>query len=80
MSEILDPLIVALDGARSSQKSAFRLGVVTGTTGGVQVKFDGETITSPKAYKRLGSYTVTVNDRVLLAKVGSTWVVLGNVS
>lgn len=79
MSEVLDPLILAISGAKQKSKSQFRLGTVTGTTGGVQVQFDGEGATSPKAYTRLSSYAPTTNDRVLLAQVGSTWVVLGKV-
>lgn len=79
MSETLDPLIEALQGVRGKTRSPFRLGTVTGTTGGVQVQFDGESATSPKAYKRLGSYTPTVGNRVILARVGSTWVVMGAV-
>lgn len=60
--------------------SDYKLGTVTSTSGGVSVQFDGETTPSTKKYKRLASYSSpTVNDRVLLIKVGGTYVILGKV-
>lgn len=57
-----------------------RLGTVTSTSGGITVQFDGETAPSSKKYKRLASYSnPAVNDRVLLIKVGGTYVILGKV-
>lgn len=58
----------------------YKLGTVTSTSGGVSVQFDGETTPSAKKYKRLASYSSpAVNDRVLLIKVGGTYVILGKV-
>ena len=60
--------------------SNYKLATVTSTSGGVSVQFDGETTPSAKKYKRLASYSSpTVNDRVLLVKVGGTYVIIGKV-
>ena len=60
--------------------SDYKLATVTSTSGGVSVQFDGETTPSTKKYKRLASYSSpTVNDRVLLIKVGGTYVIIGKV-
>ena len=59
--------------------SNYKLATVTSTSGGVSVQFDGETTPSAKKYKRLASYSPTVNDRVLLIKAGGTYVIIGKV-
>ena len=60
--------------------SNYKLATVTSTSGGVSVQFDGETTPSAKKYKRLASYSSpTVNDRVLLVKVGGTYVIIGKI-
>ena len=60
--------------------SEYKLATVTSTSGGVSVQFDGETTPSTKKYKRLASYSSpTVNDRVLLVKVGGTYVIIGKI-
>jgi len=59
--------------------SDYKLGTVTSTSGGIYVQFDGETTASAKKYKRLANYSPTVSDRVLLVKVGGTYVILGKV-
>ena len=60
--------------------SNYKLATVTSTSGGISVQFDGETTPSAKKYKRLASYSSpTVNDRVLLIKVGGTYVIIGKV-
>jgi hypothetical protein len=60
--------------------SNYKLATVTSTSGGVSVQFDGETTPSTKKYKRLASYSSpTVNDRVLLVKVGGTYVIIGKI-
>lgn len=57
-----------------------KIATVTSTSGGVSVQFDGETTPSSKKYKRLASYSSpTVNDRVLLVKVGGAYVILGKI-
>ena len=60
--------------------SEYKLGTVTSISGGISVQFDGETAPSSKKYKRLASYSnPAVNDRVLLIKVGGTYVILGKI-
>lgn len=56
-------------------KRVFKLGTIVDG----KVKFDGEDSPSQKNYTRLGSYTVVDGDRVLLAVVSGTYVVLGKV-
>lgn len=57
-----------------------RLATVTSTSGGVSVQFDGETAPSAKKYKRLASYSSPVtSDRVLLVKVGGTYIIIGKI-
>ena len=46
---------------------------------GTQLRFDGESAGSTKRYKRLSTYTPATGDRVLLAKVSGTYVILGKV-
>lgn len=60
---------------KEEKKGIFRLGTITGG----KVKFDGEESASQKTYKRLGSYTLTNGDRVLLVRISGTYVVLGKV-
>ena len=60
--------------------SEYKLGIVTSTSGGVFVQFDGETTASQKSYKRLASYSSpTVNDRVMMVKIGGSYVILGKI-
>lgn len=57
----------------------FKMGTVDSLfpDGSPKVKFDGETTPSQKKYKRLASYTPSVGDRVVIASVSGTYVVLG---
>lgn len=61
----------------------FKLGkVAAGTTTGaasVNIIFDGETVKSSKAYRVLSSYNATSGDRVILAYIAKTYVVLGKI-
>lgn len=61
---------------------AFSLGTIdpAHTGGNPKILFDGETSVSSKQYKYLSSYTPRANDRVLLANVSGTHVVLGKIS
>jgi len=64
----------------NGEKRLFRLATVTSTSGGVSVlQFDGETAPSAKKYKRLSSYTPAVGDRVLMAEIAGTYVILGKI-
>lgn len=64
-----------LDLIKEEDKSVFRLGTIVSG----KVKFDGEEAASQKTYKRLGSYTLTNGDRVLLVRIAGTYVILGKV-
>lgn len=57
----------------------FALGVVTETSDGLMIKLSGEETAREKSYKRLSSYAPAINDRVILAKISGTYVVLGKV-
>jgi hypothetical protein len=72
--------LIALTQAKA-QDSPFRLGTVDPgyASGRPKVTFDGETTLSVKTYPYLSSYTPIAGHRVLLAAMGSTWVVLGRV-
>jgi hypothetical protein len=60
---------------------AFALGSVDEdyVSGKPKILFDGETVVSTKTYPYLETYTPTAADRVLLARVGGSYVVLGKV-
>lgn len=49
------------------------------TSGNPKIVFDGETSASTKRYQYLKNYTPAANDRVLIAKVGGSCVVLGKI-
>lgn len=48
-------------------------------SGGTTLKFDGLTSATTKKYKRLNTYTPTAGDRVLVAKINGSYVILGAV-
>lgn len=75
----LDILTFALGESQINPDKPTAMGTVTGTSGGVQIQFDGESQASTKTYKRISPYTPTVGDRVLLVRAGRTWVVLGKI-
>ena len=60
---------------KKEDKKVFKLGTIVDG----KVQFDGEDTPSEKNYTRLNSYTITMGDRVLLAVVGGTYVILGKV-
>lgn len=65
---------------KQESESVFKLGKVSGVTSGLpKILFDGEETASGKLYAKLGSYSPVAGDRVLLAKVSGTYVVLGKV-
>lgn len=62
-------------------KKPYVLGKI-GTNNGVDkahIIFDGEVNESGKEYITLGSYIPNVNDRVLLAKIDSSYIILGKI-
>lgn len=78
--DILAPLVEAIGEAGKPGPKMFRLGTITNTTGGANVRFDEEATAGSKTYTRLASYTPVAGHRVLLARVGSTWTILGQVT
>lgn len=59
---------------------AFRMAEVAALSGGRPiVKFYGETKNSQKSYKYLSGYTPAVGDKVIMARTGGTYVILGKV-
>lgn len=63
------------------ENKAFKLATVTAlfASGKGKIQFDGEDIPSEKEYSNLFSYNASINDRVLLAIIGGTYVILGKV-
>lgn len=58
-----------------------RIGTIKSNTSGsgVTVQIDGESAATTKKYTYLSSYTPAVNDRVLIAEVGGSYVILGKI-
>lgn len=58
-----------------------RIGTIKSNTSGsgVTVQIDGESSATTKKYTYLSSYTPAVNDRVLIAEVGGSYVILGKI-
>lgn len=63
------------------KETVFRLGKIDPlySTGRPKIVFDGETIASTKQYPYLAPYTPTAGDRVLLARVAGSYVIIGKV-
>ncbi len=60
--------------------TGYRMAVVDNITGGrPYIRFYGENAASQKPYKYLLSYTPTSGDKVLVARVGKSYVILGKV-
>lgn len=62
---------------RADEGSPFRIGTVDAayTTGRPKVLFDGETVMGTKTYPYITA--VAAGNRVLCARAGHTWVVIG---
>ena len=65
----------------NNEESIFKLGKIssTYTTGRPSVLFDGETTPSIKTYPYIGSYIPQANERVLLARIASSFIILGKI-
>ena len=65
---------------RQKTDRVFWLGKVDSVSEGLPaILFDGEETASGKLYAKLDGYSPTTGDRVLLAKVSGTYIVLGKV-
>lgn len=73
--EQLDEMQVLFTGDK-----AYKMAVVDNVTGGrPYLRFYGETVASQKPYKYLQSYAPASGDKVLVARVANTYVILGKV-
>ena len=59
-----------------SNQPGYKIGTIASTNGKPTVTFAGEDQPSQKGYSYLASYTPAVGDRVLLVKIGGTYVIL----
>lgn len=68
--------------AKPNQQNPFKLATVVGLfdNGTAKIQFDGETEPSEKEYAYFSSYRPVVGDRVLLAKVGGTYVIMNSIA
>ncbi|MDF2985739.1 MAG: hypothetical protein K0R50_1249 [Eubacterium sp.] len=64
------------------EASSFKLGMVTElfSNGTAKIKFDGEDTASGKQYAYLAGYKPVINDRVLLAVVSGTYIILDKIN
>ncbi|QUI24867.1 hypothetical protein HZI73_22320 [Vallitalea pronyensis] len=76
MMDSQDFIFLIKDIVKQEIQPSYKLGTVTGG----KVVFDGEDTASGKTYKKLNSITLADNDRVLLARVSSTYVILGKLT
>lgn len=63
------------------KETVFRLGKIDPlySTGRPSIVFDGETTATTKQYPYLSPYAPTAGDRVLLARVAGSYVIIGKV-
>jgi hypothetical protein len=73
--------LVSLIGQIHKTEKVFSLGVLPSnySSGKPQIIFDGEETASLKAYPYLSSYTPSAGDRVLIANIAGSHVILGKV-
>lgn len=80
---LLEPVreLVAHELKQHNANPIVRLGTVAAdyTSGLPAVLMDGDETASGKKYAHLASYTPAANERVLLLKAGSTWVIAGKI-
>lgn len=75
----LDSIFLPSEDLREPQ--TFYLATVGSyTTAGATLIFDGQTTATTKRYKRLASYTPAAGDRVLVAKISGSYVILGKIT
>lgn len=80
MSLISNLLYKEIAKAAVTNDKTSRMAVVTSISGGdTYIQFYGEDTPSQKPYKRLGSYSPTVNDVVVLQNINNSYVITGKV-
>lgn len=63
---------------QNNNEQNFRMATVTAVSSGQPyLTFYGETTQRSKVYKRLSSYSPTVNDTVVCVKINGTYLILG---
>lgn len=79
--KLLNILTPDEEGQGGNSTLPFRLGTIPAgyISGKPTVQFDGENTVSTKKYSYLSSYTPAANDKVLLARVGNGWVIIGKI-
>lgn len=60
-----------------SNQPGYKIGTIASASGKPTIIFAGEDQPSQKGYSYLASYIPAIGDRVLLAKIGGTYVILG---
>ena len=77
-----EDLLAIIKTPTNKKERLFLLGNIPGEydpdSGRPPVVIDGEAV-STKVYSHLSSYTPSSSDRVLLARVGKSYVILGNI-
>ena len=75
---MIQDILKRLNLLEKKNKEPFVLATVsTVVSGKVTLLIGAETVDTGQRYEKLSSYTPTVNDRVLCAKIANTLVVLG---
>lgn len=65
----------------NKDNKAFKLATVTAvSSGSPKIKFDGENTASLKQYAYIDGYIPVIGDRVLLASVGGSYIVIGKIN
>lgn len=53
--------------------------ITASSSAGCTILIDGETTATTKKYKRISSYSPAVGDRVLVAEIAGSYVIIGKV-
>lgn len=75
-----EKFIEMVKSANGTPEKLFKIGKIDPDheSGDAKIVFDGETTVSGKTYKSIG-YTPVADDKVLLAKVAETYLILGKI-
>ena len=79
MSLLSDSLYNDISQAGQTEEKKTKMATVTSVTGGLFIQFYGETTPSLKPFKRLGSYSPTVGDVVIVQNINGSYIVTGKV-
>ena len=79
MSLLSDSLYDEISKAGQIDEKKTRMATVSSVTGGLFIQFYGESTPSLKPFKRLGSYSPTVGDTVIVQNINGSYIVTGKV-